>query len=226
MTSKASFKHLVDDPKSSSSIASSEYETTEHVGKALVVRNKSSFKHPIDDHKSSNSIDSLQSENTLVREHSCDVSKVKPESVGNIPRVGSKYSFKHLNDDHKSSNSIGSLKYEKHVPGVMQLNNRTGSLYAKAKQSFTNTENNDESDEVSRKTSIYRESNDIDVSYENGSSSSINAIYKPHRANDKRWVATQAVRSRKGDLDFKHFRVLRRLRCGDIGSVYQYVLML
>ncbi|KAK8649169.1 hypothetical protein V6N13_129903 [Hibiscus sabdariffa] len=94
-------------------------------------------------------MDSLQSENTMAGEHSCDLSKVKPESVGNIPRVGSKSSFKHLNDDYKSSNSTGSLKYEKLVPGVMQLNNRTGSLYAEAKQSFTNTENNDESDERS-----------------------------------------------------------------------------
>ncbi|KAK8631332.1 hypothetical protein V6N13_080091 [Hibiscus sabdariffa] len=166
-----------------SSIASSEYETTKHgvhyydsskvksesVGKALIVGNKSSFKHSIDDHKSSNFIDSLQPENTMAGEHSCDLSKVKPESVG------SKFSFKHLNDDHKSSNSIGSLEYEKIVPGVMQLNNRTvfqsepsiclsrsssyrtGLLYAEAKQSFTNTKNNDESDEASRKTSIYRE---------------------------------------------------------------------
>ncbi|KAK8540765.1 hypothetical protein V6N13_068202 [Hibiscus sabdariffa] len=45
-------------------------------------------------------------------------------------------------------------------------------------------------------------------------------MYKPHKANDIRWEAIQAVRSRKGDLDFKHFRVLKRLGCGDIGSVY------
>ncbi|KAK9026472.1 hypothetical protein V6N11_039310 [Hibiscus sabdariffa] len=138
MTSKASFKHPVDDPKSSSSIASSEYETTEHGVQLYIIMIRSS-----------NSMDSLQSENTMAGEHSCDLSKVKPESVGNIPRVGSKSSFKHLNDDYKSSNSTGSLKYEKLVPGVMQLNNRTGSLYAEAKQSFTNTENNDESDERS-----------------------------------------------------------------------------
>ncbi|GMI67084.1 hypothetical protein HRI_000377700 [Hibiscus trionum] len=215
---------------------------SESVGKTLTVGDKSSFKHPIDDHKSSNSIGSLQSEKTVAGEHYYDLSKLKSESAGMIPRIGSKSSFKHLIDDHKSSNSIGPLEYEKLVPGVMQLNNltvsqsepsiclsrsssyRTGSLYAEAKQSFTNTESSDESGEASRKTSIYRESNASDVSYESGSCSSINAIYKPHKANDIRWAAIQAVRSRKGDLDFKHFRVLRRLGCGDIGSVYQSVL--
>ncbi|KAE8721209.1 Protein kinase G11A [Hibiscus syriacus] len=254
MTSEAFFKHPVDDPKSSSSIVSSEYETTLHdyydsskvksesVGKALTVGNKSSFKHPIDDRKSSNSIGSLQSEETMAGEHYYDSSKVNSNSVGKIPRIGSKSSFKHLADDHKSSNSIGSLEYEKLEPGVMHLNNlivpqsepsiclsrsssyRTGSLYAEAKQSFTNTESGDESDELSRKISIYRESDASYVSDESGSSCSISTIYKPHKANDIRWAAIQAFRSRKGDLDFKHFRVLRRLGCGDIGSVYQSVL--
>ncbi|XP_039011746.1 serine/threonine-protein kinase D6PK-like [Hibiscus syriacus] len=215
---------------------------SESVGKALTVRNKSSFKHPIDDHKSFNSIGSLQSEKTVACEHYYDLSKVKSELVGKIPRTGSKSSFKHLTDDHKSSNSNGSLEYEKLEPGVIQLNNlivpqsepsiclsrsssyRTGSLYAEAKQSFTNTESGDESDEVSRKISIYRESNASYVSDESGSSCSISTIYKPHKANDIRWAAIQAVRARKGDLDFKHFRVVRRLGCGDIGSVYQSVL--
>ncbi|KAE8665682.1 Protein kinase G11A [Hibiscus syriacus] len=218
MTSKASSKHPIDDPKSSSSIASPEYETTVHgahyyhsnkgkskaAGKILTVGNKSSFKHPIDDHKSSNSIDSLQYKKNVAGEQYYDLSKV--------------------------------------VPGVMQLNNltvsqsepsislsrsssyRTGLLCAEDKQSFTNTESSDESDELSRKTSIYRESNGSDVSYESGSSCSINAVYKPHKANDIRWAAIQAIRPRKGDLDFKHFGVLRRLGCGDIGSVYQSVL--
>ncbi|KAL1071232.1 hypothetical protein V6Z11_D11G075900 [Gossypium hirsutum] len=172
-----------------------------------------------------------------------DSSKVKSESVR------SKSSFKHPIDDHKSSNSFRSLQSEKTVPGVhyydsSKLNNHivsqsepsicvsrsssmcTRSLYAEAKQSFTNTEvsecaSSDESGEVSRKTSINRGSNCSDISEESSSSCSISAIYKPHQANDIRWAAIQAVRSRKGELGFKHFRVLRKLGCGDIGSVYQ-----
>ncbi|XVF60226.1 hypothetical protein PTKIN_Ptkin08bG0027800 [Pterospermum kingtungense] len=167
-----------------------------------------------------------------------------------------KSSSKHPNDDHKSSSSICSLESEKIVSGpckggfvdsVAQTEPSfcaspstsmcTGTLYAEAKESFTNTEVSEcassvdksgESGEASnscdlvesRKTSIYRGSTGSDVSDESSSSCLSSAIYKPHKANDIRWGAIQAVRSRKGDLDLKHFRVLRRLGCGDIGSVY------
>ncbi|KAF8399771.1 hypothetical protein HHK36_015641 [Tetracentron sinense] len=71
----------------------------------------------------------------------------------------------------------------------------------------------------SRKTSICRGSTGSDVSDESSTSFS-NAMYKPHKANDTRWEAIQAVRSRDGMLGLNHFRLLRRLGCGDIGSVY------
>ncbi|MBA0628204.1 hypothetical protein Godav_022969 [Gossypium davidsonii] len=153
-------------------------------------------------------------------------------------------SFKHPIGDHMSLNSSGSLESENVLPGsckggVVQLNNHTGSEhepnfcptpshsvctgtnYTETKPSFTNTEISNLCDVVeSRKTSMYRGSTGSDVSDESGSSCLSSAIYKPHKANDIRWEAIQAVRSRKGDLDFKHFRVLRRLGCGDIGSVY------
>ncbi|XVF16342.1 hypothetical protein REPUB_Repub10bG0023300 [Reevesia pubescens] len=186
--------------------------------------------------------------------------EVLVSSQKKILTVESKSSFKHPIDDNKSSNSSGSLESEKIVlgpckGGVVQSNNHIvsqsepsgcqspshslcpGTLYAEAKQSFTNTEVSEcassvdksgESGEVSnscdlvesRKTSIYRGSTGSDLSDESSSSCLSSAIYKPHKANDIRWEAIQAVRSRKGDLDFKHFRVLRRLGCGDIGSVY------
>ncbi|PPS06636.1 hypothetical protein GOBAR_AA14007 [Gossypium barbadense] len=172
-------------------------------------------------------------------------------SKGKSEKAENKSSFKHPIDDHKSASSSGSLESEK----VVQLNNHTvsrmepsscpnpalnmctGTHYAEAKPSFTNTEVSEyassveksgESGEVSnsfdlgesRKTSIYRESTSSDVSDESSSSFLSSTVYKPHKANDIRWEAIQAVRSRKGDLDFKHFRVLKRLGCGDIGSVY------
>ncbi|KAJ7541752.1 hypothetical protein O6H91_10G074700 [Diphasiastrum complanatum] len=43
---------------------------------------------------------------------------------------------------------------------------------------------------------------------------------KPHKANDKRWEAIQKIRMRDGALGLSHFRLLKRLGCGDIGSVY------
>ncbi|GJR63086.1 serine/threonine-protein kinase D6PKL1-like protein [Tanacetum coccineum] len=38
--------------------------------------------------------------------------------------------------------------------------------------------------------------------------------------NDPRWKAILAIRARDGLLGMSHFRLLRRLGCGDIGSVY------
>lgn len=72
----------------------------------------------------------------------------------------------------------------------------------------------------SRKTSIYRESTGSDVSDESSTSSLSSNLYKPHKANDVRWEAIQAIRVRDGALEMRHFRLLKKLGCGDIGSVY------
>ncbi|CAI9773187.1 unnamed protein product [Fraxinus pennsylvanica] len=72
----------------------------------------------------------------------------------------------------------------------------------------------------SGKYSTYRESTGSDVSDESTCSSFNSSVSKPHKANDSRWEAIQAVRSRDGVLGLSHFRLLKRLGCGDIGSVY------
>ncbi|KAG4381294.1 hypothetical protein AAZX31_15G116200 [Glycine max] len=72
----------------------------------------------------------------------------------------------------------------------------------------------------SGKSSICRGSTSSDVSDESTCSSFSSSINKPHKANDLRWEAIQAVRSRDGVLGLGHFRLLKRLGCGDIGSVY------
>lgn len=75
---------------------------------------------------------------------------------------------------------------------------------------------------VSRKSSICRGSSGSDVSDESSISISSlsSALYKPHKANDVRWEAVQAIRVRDGGLEMRHFRLLKKLGCGDIGSVY------
>ncbi|MBA0705706.1 hypothetical protein Golax_017883 [Gossypium laxum] len=72
----------------------------------------------------------------------------------------------------------------------------------------------------SGKSSICRGSTSSDVSDESTCSSLSNSINKPHKANDIRWEAIQAVRAKDGVLGLNHFRLLKRLGCGDIGSVY------
>ncbi|XP_073279659.1 serine/threonine-protein kinase D6PK-like isoform X1 [Primulina huaijiensis] len=79
----------------------------------------------------------------------------------------------------------------------------------------------DQADMVeSGKSSICRGSTGSDVSDESTCSSFSNSISKPHKANDLQWEAIQAVRARDSVLGLSHFRLLKRLGCGDIGSVY------
>ncbi|XVE50976.1 hypothetical protein DITRI_Ditri02bG0000300 [Diplodiscus trichospermus] len=72
----------------------------------------------------------------------------------------------------------------------------------------------------SGKSSMCRGSTSSDVSDESTCSSFSTSISKPHKANDLRWEAIQAVRARDGVLGLSQFRLLKRLGCGDIGSVY------
>lgn len=71
----------------------------------------------------------------------------------------------------------------------------------------------------SGKSSLYRPSTSSDVSDES-TCSSLSSANKPHKSQDLRWEAIQAVRARDGMLGLNHFRLLKRLGCGDIGSVY------
>ncbi|CAM0914038.1 unnamed protein product [Alopecurus aequalis] len=64
-----------------------------------------------------------------------------------------------------------------------------------------------------------RPSTGSDVS-EESACSSFSSTSKPHKSNDSRWEAIQTVRTRDGILGLSHFKLLRKLGCGDIGSVY------
>ncbi|KAF8414280.1 hypothetical protein HHK36_002282 [Tetracentron sinense] len=72
----------------------------------------------------------------------------------------------------------------------------------------------------SGKSSMCRGSTSSDVSDESTCSSLSSSISKPHKSNDSRWEAIQAARAKDGVLGLSHFRLLKRLGCGDIGSVY------
>ncbi|RWV98768.1 hypothetical protein BHE74_00010533 [Ensete ventricosum] len=72
----------------------------------------------------------------------------------------------------------------------------------------------------STKSSMCRPSTNSDVSDESSSSSLSSSLNKPHKANDSRWEAIQIIRLRGRALGLTHFRLLKKLGCGDIGSVY------
>ncbi|KAL3690428.1 hypothetical protein R1sor_016737 [Riccia sorocarpa] len=81
-----------------------------------------------------------------------------------------------------------------------------------------------ESGESVKTSSVSRASTSSGVSDSNESFTSSMSFNsgnnKPHKANDKRWEAIQAVKQRDGSMGLSHFKLLKRLGCGDIGSVY------
>lgn len=72
----------------------------------------------------------------------------------------------------------------------------------------------------SAKTSVSRASDSSGLSDDSNWSNITGSANKPHKGNDPRWKAILAIRSRNGILGMSHFRLLKRLGCGDIGSVY------
>ncbi|KAG8049868.1 hypothetical protein GUJ93_ZPchr0009g1722 [Zizania palustris] len=72
----------------------------------------------------------------------------------------------------------------------------------------------------SGKSSMCRASTSSDISDESSHSSMSSATTKPHKGNDSRWEAIQTVKTKDGMLGLNHFRLLKKLGSGDIGSVY------
>ncbi|GAB4861978.1 Serine/threonine-protein kinase d6pkl2 [Ancistrocladus abbreviatus] len=72
----------------------------------------------------------------------------------------------------------------------------------------------------SAKTSMSRASDSSGLSDDSNWSNLTGSANKPHKGNDPRWKAILAIRARDGILGMSHFRLLKRLGCGDIGSVY------
>ncbi|KAK6124545.1 hypothetical protein DH2020_041715 [Rehmannia glutinosa] len=119
-------------------------------------------------------------------------------------------------DQEKKTSDLGSVKNSsvsaKVSDGANSLAKTSGSASAKVSGRATFVE--------SGKSSICRGSTCSDVSDESSCSSFSSSVNKPHKANDVRWEAIQVVRSKDGVLGLSHFRLLKRLGCGDIGSVY------
>ncbi|XWS32435.1 hypothetical protein CRYUN_Cryun23aG0159000 [Craigia yunnanensis] len=72
----------------------------------------------------------------------------------------------------------------------------------------------------SAKTSVSRASDSSGLSDDSNWSNITGSANKPHKGNDPRWKDILAIRARDGILGMSHFRLLKRLGCGDIGSVY------
>ncbi|KZV32885.1 hypothetical protein F511_01396 [Dorcoceras hygrometricum] len=135
-------------------------------------------------------------------------------SIGSDMETNEIGSFPGTSIDQENKNGQGSVKNSSVSAKVSNGANTIAKTSGSAKIS-------DNADLVeSGKSSVCRESTSSNVSNESTCSSFSSSISKPHKANDIHWAAIQATRARDGILGLSHFRLLKRLGCGDIGSVY------
>ncbi|XP_038706438.1 serine/threonine-protein kinase D6PKL1-like isoform X1 [Tripterygium wilfordii] len=72
----------------------------------------------------------------------------------------------------------------------------------------------------SSKSSIGEYSSSTTLSEDSYLSGSSRCGYRPHMSKDLRWEAVHHVQKQHGSLGLRHFKLLKKLGCGDIGTVY------
>lgn len=172
--------------------------------------------------------ETLQNENALNLNHEVSVDSSAEIFYSNNSAVDIKPVSRTVSPGpSEARNSLeASFNQEKKISGHESVKTSSGSgKLSDGASSLAKTSGSakisDRADFVdSGKTSICRGSTSSDVSDESSCSSFSSSISKPHKANDLRWEAIQAVRAKDGVLGLSHFRLLKRLGCGDIGSVY------
>ncbi|CAA2957149.1 serine threonine- kinase D6PK-like [Olea europaea subsp. europaea] len=95
---------------------------------------------------------------------------------------------------------------------------KTRNIVTKADERSSSREKGDISQ--SSKSSIGEYSSTTSYSEESHLSGSSRSGYRPHMSKDLRWEAIHYAQKQHGCLSLKHFKLLRKLGGGDIGSVY------
>ena len=139
---------------------------------------------------------------------------VSPETA-NLSKLSDKLEPKEQKQDHHLKESV--VEHRNMNGSSTSFQTYEGSNQPKVSSSARLTDPSEIGDRGN--SGRCRPSTSSDVSDES-SCSSMTSSTKPHKANDSRWEAIQMVRTRDGILGLSHFRLLKRLGCGDIGSVY------
>uniref|UniRef100_A0A1D1YFA2 Protein kinase G11A n=1 Tax=Anthurium amnicola TaxID=1678845 RepID=A0A1D1YFA2_9ARAE len=96
--------------------------------------------------------------------------------------------------------------------------NRGGALGGKVNGSSRSKEKGDCSQ--SSKSSMGDYSSSTSISDESSQSTSSGHGCRPHMSKDFRWTAIRNVQIQQGRIGLNNFKLLKRLGCGDIGTVY------
>ncbi|XP_044473405.1 serine/threonine-protein kinase D6PKL1-like [Mangifera indica] len=103
---------------------------------------------------------------------------------------------------------------------VSSLNsgNRTKAVVTKADETSRSREKGEFSQ--SSKSSIGEYSSSTSISEDSTLSGSSRGGSRPHMSKDLRWEAIRHAQKQHGCLGLRHFKLIKKLGCGDIGTVY------
>ncbi|CAA2966154.1 serine threonine- kinase D6PKL1-like [Olea europaea subsp. europaea] len=140
----------------------------------------------------------------------CQTSKLVNQAPDSVLKNGSK----ELDKVSPTSRNNGSLEVCSTAHGLV----KTGRMVTKADERSRSREKGDSSQ--SSKSSIGEYSSTTSYSDESHLSGSSRSGSRPHMSKDLRWEAIHYAQKQHGSLALKHFKLLRKLGGGDIGSVY------
>ncbi|KAF3451900.1 hypothetical protein FNV43_RR07996 [Rhamnella rubrinervis] len=193
-----------------------ELATPEQLPKSVQSTSKQAAKEASENKNSSNSNLNGSADSLINKLSSCSLSPNLDQTSTDVDSAvnENRGSLESSVDHEKKTSEFGSVKDSsvsaKVSDGTSSIAKTSGSAKISDRADFVE----------SGKSSMCRGSTSSDVSDESTCSSFSSSISKPHKANDLRWEAIQAIRTRDGILGLGHFRLLKRLGCGDIGSVY------
>ncbi|KAF6148007.1 hypothetical protein GIB67_024182 [Kingdonia uniflora] len=114
-----------------------------------------------------------------------------------------------------NSNNAGPRANKGNFSSTSQID---GTLHVKTSDKSRSREKGEFSQ--SSKSSIGEYSSSTSISEESCLSGTSSSGNRPHMSKDLRWEAIHFVELRHGSLGLKNFNLLKRLGCGDIGTVY------
>ncbi|KAL2511107.1 Serine/threonine-protein kinase KIPK [Abeliophyllum distichum] len=141
---------------------------------------------------------------------SCQTSKL----VNQAPDTVLKNGCKELDKESPTSSTNRSQEVCSTAHGLV----KTRSIVTKADERSRSREKGDISQ--SSKSSMGEYSSTTSYSEESHLSGSSRSGYRPHMSKDLRWEAIHYAQKQHGSLGLRHFKLLRKLGGGDIGSVY------
>ncbi|XVE59534.1 hypothetical protein DITRI_Ditri05aG0053500 [Diplodiscus trichospermus] len=174
-------------------------------------------------HKSTSAVSSSNScngslSNDLGPSTSYSDSQTHKHSLGNGRKENMKFSPVSSSTNHsfEVNSSLGAASFKSTLSS--NCNKTSKAMLTKTDDRSRSREKGEFSH--SSKSSIGEYSSSTITSVESNISWSSQSVSRPHMSKDFRWEAIGSVQKQHGSLSLRHFKLLNKLGCGDMGTVY------